>query len=306
MIAIGRSGLLYKTLEYMYEKGVEIEAVITDKAYKEYDFKSGDFKELAEKNGSAFFQTSDLASDEIAEFLKDKNSELAISVNWKYVIPESVIDSFRLGILNLHLGNLPDYKGNATPNWAIIKGEPLIWLNVHKMDAELDSGDIIAREEIELSKDIYVGDILKRSEELAPQLFYHSVIKLNEDPDYILMKNSPEGIRCYPRSEEDHQIDWNDSAEDIVRLVRASSRPYSGAYSYINGCKVRIWRAETDGRELSYISVKGQVLLNESGVLYVACGDGVIKITEYESESDGDQVAKKLQSVRTRFRYRYE
>ncbi len=297
---------MYRTLQYFYEKGCSIEAVITDRAYKEYDVKTDDFRELAERNGSAFYTTSDLSDPVISEFLKNKKSDIAISVNWKYVIPSDILYAFSKGILNLHLGNLPDYKGNATPNWAILNGEPYICLNVHKMTEDLDSGDIVAREKIDLSDSVYVGDVLKRSEALAPSLFYSAVERVKEKPDYVLAENSKYGSRCYPRSEEDHQINWNNSVENISRLIRASSKPYSGAYSYLKGAKIRFWKVDAVDEYFEYNAVPGQLLKYRTDAIFVACGDGVLKVTDYSADEEGEVDNEQFRRVRSRFRYRYE
>ena len=182
-------------------------------------------------------------TDEIIEIIKDNNIRVAISANWKFTIPKKFLDLFECGVLNFHLGNLPDYKGNATVNWSIINGESYINGNIHKMDPILDAGDVICRKAIPITEDLYIADILKQAEEVAPLLYEEAVKIVLKNPDAFELKGSVHGLRCYPRLPEDGQIDWNQNAEDIHKLVRASGHPYSGAFTFFDGEKVIIWKA---------------------------------------------------------------
>ena len=168
MIAIGRSRLLYNSIKYLSERGYTFNTIITDVAYKEYDIKEDDFKKLALKIDARFFLTKNLSDPEIIGLISGGNIDIALSVNWGYKIEYSFISLFKNGILNLHLGNLPDYKGNATPNWAILNGEKFIYANVHKVDIDLDAGDILSRTKIEINENTYVADILSDACKVAP------------------------------------------------------------------------------------------------------------------------------------------
>ena len=139
LIAIGRSRYLYDGIKYLLSKGYSFKAIVTEEAYEEYDIKHGDFECLAKESGAAFFMVKSVNNEELIKIVKENKIRVAISVNWKYTIPKSFLDLFECGILNFHLGNLPDYKGNATVNWTIINGESYINGNIHKMDPELDA-----------------------------------------------------------------------------------------------------------------------------------------------------------------------
>jgi len=122
IIAIGRSRYLYDGIKYLASKGFAFKAIVTEEAYEEYDIKNGDFELLATQIGAPFFMMKSLQNEELIQIVKGNGIRAAISVNWKYTIPKSFLDLFECGILNFHLGNLPDYKGNATVNWSIING----------------------------------------------------------------------------------------------------------------------------------------------------------------------------------------
>ena len=209
IIAIGRSRYLFEGIKYLVSKGFSFKAIVTEEAYEEYDIKHQDFELLAKQTGSRFFMIKSLNNDELIQIVKKNGVRAAISVNWKYTIPKSFLDLFECGILNFHLGNLPDYKGNATVNWSIINGEENIFGNVHKMDPVLDAGDVIARKSIPITRQTYIGDILKQAAQDVPVLYEEALRKVFKKPDAFVVKGSLHGLRCYPRLPEDSQINWH-------------------------------------------------------------------------------------------------
>lgn len=304
LVAIGRSRFLYDTIKHLANLGSEIIAVITDEAYEEYDIKTADFQQLAAEIGATCFLTKNLADNSIREIIQNHNIKIGFSVNWKYTIPEDFIRLFEHGILNLHLGNLPDYKGNATANWSIINGEDHIYANIHRMEPELDIGDVIARKRIPITSETYISDILKAAESDAPKLFQEAITKTLIEPGYSVVKGSKQGLRCYPRLSEDSQINWNDSIDRIDRLVRASSRPYSGAFCYWNNKKLIIWKAKPYKPTEKFLAVPGHVVeINKiNKTIMVACKDGFLELQEIEFDNTVLASYDLIKSIRVRLK----
>lgn len=304
LIAIGRSRYLYEGIKHMVSKGYVFKAIVTEEAYEEYDIKHTDFEQLAAEIKACFFKIKSLNNEDLIKVVKDNNIRVAISVNWKYTIPKSFLDLFECGILNFHLGSLPEYKGNATMNWAIINGEDHIYGNVHKMDPALDAGDVVARKSIPITPETYIADILKAAEEIVPGLYEEAVSKVLVQPDAYVVKGTTEGSRCYPRLPEDGQISWNQSAENIARLVRANSRPYRGAFSYLNGEKITIWKAKPYYPANKFYAVPGHVvILNKTdNTIMAACGEGMLEIQEIEKNGEVMLPTEFIKSIRVRFK----
>jgi methionyl-tRNA formyltransferase len=304
LIAIGRSRYLYDGIKHLLSKGYSFKAIVTEEAYDEYDIKHTDFEQLAKESGAAFFMIKSLNNDELIKIVKDNKIRVAISVNWKYTIPKSFLDLFECGILNFHLGNLPDYKGNATVNWTIINGETYINGNIHKMDPELDAGDVVVRKAIPISSQTYIADVLKQAEADVPVLYEEAIKKVLAQPDAYEVKGTLRGSRCYPRLPEDSQIDWNQPVENVSRLVRASSHPYKGAYSFLNGEKIVIWKARTIIPEDKFFAIPGHVVaLNKTASsVMVACTDGLLEVQEIEKDGEVMVPTNFIKSIRLRFK----
>jgi methionyl-tRNA formyltransferase len=304
IVAIGRSRYLFDSIKHLVSKGFKCKAIVTEEAYEEYDIKHNDFEMLANEIGARFFKIKSLNNEDLINIVKENKIRAAISVNWKYTIPKNFLDLFECGILNFHLGNLPDYKGNATVNWSIINGEKKIYGNIHKMDPKLDAGDVVTRKAISITEQTYIAEILKTAVRDAPLLYEKALNKVFKNPGAYEIKGSLRGLRCYPRLPEDSQVNWNENVKTVSRLVRASAEPYNGAYSFLNGEKIIIWKATVFQHKDPFLAVPGHVIeiQKDSQTVHVACGKGILKIQEIEHNGKRLAPTDFIKSIRVRFK----
>ncbi|MEM5570342.1 methionyl-tRNA formyltransferase [Aliarcobacter butzleri] len=300
---IGRTEILYETIELFLSKGFLIPLIITSKEAPEYKKKSKDFEEFANKIGAKYIYTNKL--DEYKEEIKKTNCEIAVSLNYSSIISQNVIELFPLGVLNAHGGDLPRYRGNACQAWAIINGEERIGLCIHSMiGGEVDSGNIIDREYLDIDINTKITTIYEWFNQKIPKMFLNSVIKLQKNSNYVLevqSKNPKEALRCYPRIPEDGKIDWNKSNIEILRLINASNKPYGGAYCNFDDKKLIIWDAELFEDSEIYLAEVGQVAnIEEDGSVIVITGNGKLKIKEIECDGFVGNASEKIKSIRKR------
>lgn len=303
---IGRTEMLYRTVEALLRDGHSIEAVFTSSAAPESLADESDFRRLADRIGCPFFCGDNPNRPDLVRELASMKLDVGVSVNCVHLLGQPCIDTFRLGILNSHAGDLPRYRGNACPNWAILNGEPWIALTVHFMIGNaLDAGDIIAQERFPLDQDTYIFDVYAWIRDRTPVLFLRAVEALSADPEYILKRQSQDpadALRCYPRLPSDGEIDWKASAEHIHRLVRASAEPFAGAFTSFNGNPMTVWRAVPFQDDERYVAVPGQVAAIEpSGDVIVITGDGKLRLKEAAFDR-GKHVkpGSVIRSIRTR------
>ncbi len=299
---IGRTSWLYNTIIHLLQKGHEIVLIITCKASPEYSKKENDFKKIAQQYGIPFFQTVHL--EEYVQIIQNCQADIAISVNWPTILGNEIIAIFPQGILNAHPGDLPRYRGNACPNWAIINHEKQIGLSIHYMNpGELDAGDILVKKYISIKHDTYITDIYKELEKLIPDAFAEAIDGIQKGTLKPISQDESkvEPLRVYPRIPKDSMIDWNKPAEELELLVRASAEPFSGAYTYWNSKKVIIWKAKAITLKQQYLASPGQVLWKEkTGAVAVATGEGVLLLEEIQYQGKRDKTANILTSLRTR------
>ena len=300
---IGRTEILYETIELFLKNGYEIPLIITSKEALEYTKTSKDFEELAEKIGAKYIYTNQL--DGCKDEIKKVNCKIAVSLNYSSIISQEVIDLFPVGVLNAHGGDLPRYRGNACQAWAIINGEESIGLCIHSMiGGEIDSGNIIDREYLSIDIDTKVTECWNWMTERIPQMFLNSVQKLQKDKNYILesqSKDTKDALRCYPRTSEDGRIDWNESSEEILRLINASNKPYSGAYCFYDQKKLIIWDADLFEDDEIYLSKVAQVAnINKDGSVILITAKGKLKINQIEYDGLICNPSEKIKSIRKR------
>lgn len=304
---LGRSELLLNTAQHLQKNGHTIALIGTAKSEAYYKVKENDFMTFAEQNKIPYFCSQTLNSPEILDVLQSANAEIAVSINWPNLVGEDACNVFLHGILNAHAGDLPRYRGNACPNWAILNGEEKITLAIHQMDPNgLDSGDVFQKVHFPIDKNTYISDIYDWLNEIIPLTFTEVVSRIEKgDVKPTPQSDDPsKSLRCYPRKPEDGKIHWANSATNIHALIRASSHPFDGAFGFLeSGEKVTIWKAELRESEPPFCAIPGQILYREDGCVIVSCGNAAIKIIDasIEGETAKEYAMKKLtKSVRAR------
>ena len=313
---IGRTQVLYDAAIALRAAGHQIACIITAPAAPEYSRTEEDFRQLAAQWAVPFFCATRGSRPDFASLCRGVDA--GVSVNWVSVLSERHTSLFRLGIHNAHHGDLPAYRGNACSNWAILQGESDLTATIHLMEGgALDCGRVILQERYSLTGTTTIGDVYRWSEKTTPDMFVRALERLDNDPGYALKiatADSPGSFRCYPRMAEDFYIDWTKPAREVDALVRASSAPFAGAYTYLwEGAavkKLRVLAARIVSDDTSDLAIAGQVLDNnrDTGETLVRCGGGVIALVtcRYEDESAEFSPGRRWTSIRMRLGVRAE
>jgi UDP-4-amino-4-deoxy-L-arabinose formyltransferase/UDP-glucuronic acid dehydrogenase (UDP-4-keto-hexauronic acid decarboxylating) len=160
------------------------------------------------------------------------------------------------------------------------------------MADELDAGPVLMKRALALSEYTYIGDVYAFLEEVVPEMFAKTLSGLEDGT--VEPREQPadpsQSLRCYPRRPSDGRIDWGQPAELIARLVRASAEPFAGAYSYLEGTRVTVWRARSEPLAQPSLGVPGQIIDRrpETGEVSVLTDDGQLVI-EVISTDEGDE-----------------
>ena len=305
---LGRSDFLLRTARLLHAEGHDIGLVGTCRAELFYRTDEAAFESFASEVGAEFFNDARINDPERVADLQKADCEIGVSVNWLTILGEAACAAFPRGVLNAHAGDLPRYRGSACPNWAILMGEAHVGLCIHRMEpGELDSGAVFLRDWFPLDGSTYIGDVYEWLDRRIPEMFRETIDGLERST----IEGNPQSadpkvaLRCHPRRTEDSRISWQEDAESIGRLVRASSRPFGGAYSFLEGKRrVTVWRASIAERETPFLAVPGQVLgVDACGQPVIACGNGAISLEDIEvigSQGHDSARAAVLKSLRQR------
>jgi methionyl-tRNA formyltransferase len=310
---LGRTHILYELVGVLEKAGHKIVLIGTCKEAPEYLVKVRDFELLAQKLQVPFFNDAQINKPEIVSLLKSVAADVAVTVNWLTVVGAAAVAAFKSGILNVHAGDLPRYRGNACPNWAVLMGESQIAVSIHFMEPDrLDSGDVLLKKYFSIGLKDRIMDIYERINKDIPEM-YLKVIDDLEKGNILPVKQSEnplEALHCYTRKPSDGLIDWSKDAEYIDRLVRVSSEPFAGAYTFYNGIKIIVWGASHKKFDFPSLAVPGQVIKidKKSGNVEVACGSNVLVLhmVQIDGEENRMPSAKLIKSIRDRLGFQIE
>lgn len=302
---LGRTRWLLNAAEQVSAAGHRVRLIATAPAPLEYGVGEADFRDLADRLGALFYAGGRLDGPDALAQVAAAGAAVAISVNWPVVIGPTVRELFPLGIINAHAGDLPRYRGNACPNWAILAGETRVVLTFHVMGDGIDDGDVLYRMPLPLGPETYITDIYRRLDTEIPLGFVavlnglaQGQLRPEPQPDDLA-----DSLRCYPRRPEDGLIDWRCPAVEITRLVRASAEPFAGAFTYLDHRRLTVWRAADRPFPGPILGVPGQVAAIDraSGEVAVVTGAGSLVLGEVEVETEGRVPAARLiRTIHTR------
>ena len=298
---IGRTHMLLETAKLLDQNGFILTFIVTSKSESHYEANEADFREFAKSKKIPYYNTPDLES--IYSKMANTKTDVVISINWINLIKPNILKLFKYGILNAHAGDLPRYKGNACPNWAILNFEKTVGLSIHKMNEDLDDGPVLVKELMPINEETYVSDIYKWLSERIP-LIYLEILKNNSLENFLEVDSNIQTLRTFPRKHIDSKINWEKSTKDILALIRASSYPFDGAYSFLdsNSKKVRIFRASEKDVDFEFMAIPGQVCYLDEDKPIIATKDGLIRLDEcyIENLSVKDSAKMICQSLRNR------
>jgi len=213
--------------------------------------------------------------------------DFGIICGWRTIIKPEIASQFTAGLIAAHDSLLPQYRGFAPINWAIINGEKKVGVSLFQItDGEVDSGPIISQKVVEVDKDDYAIDVYKKITDATIYVFRKFIKDYKENR--WSTKNQDENMASYTckRTPHDGKIDWTRSSSSIYNLIRGLAFPYPGAYCNYEGNIYHIRKCSfgvNDSR--NYVGrIPGRIIsISEAGV-EVLCGEGSILIEEWENK----------------------
>ncbi|RJP49776.1 MAG: methionyl-tRNA formyltransferase [Anaerolineaceae bacterium] len=209
-------------------------------------------KTLALELGLPIIQPEKLRAPEAMLQLRDWNPDLIVVAAFGQILKPDVLDLPRFGCLNVHASLLPRWRGAAPINAAILAGDEETGVTIMKMDAGLDTGDILTQRALRLTPDVTAGAAFDALSTLGADLLLETL------PDYLAGKLTPtpqpaDGVTYAPMlKKEDGRLDFTRPAEELVRRVRAMN-PWPGAWFEYNGQPLKVLKAEA-GVVFTYMS----------------------------------------------------
>jgi methionyl-tRNA formyltransferase len=269
----------YSCLRELLRQGAHIAAVFTHEDSPTEEIWFASVLELAERNCIPC-RVTDINLPENVEFLRTLGPDFLFSFYYRFMIRKEVLDIPRSGALNLHGSFLPKYRGRVPVNWAVINGETETGATLHYMVEKPDAGDIVDQERIAIEFTDTSFDVFNKVTEAAVSLLSRSWALLVSGNAKRMPMDLGAGSYFGGRRPADGLIDWGKGAEEIYNLIRGVTHPYPGAFTFLDGKKVFIWKAwpgpGTGG--------EGEIVSERP--LLVGTGDGLLEIRSLQFEGD--------------------
>lgn len=272
------------SLAALINAGKEIVGVVTapDKpAGRGQTITESAVKQFASAKGLKVLQPQKLKDTEFLAELKALNADLQIVVAFR-MLPEMVWNMPPQGTINLHASVLPDYRGAAPINWAIINGEKETGLTTFKLKHEIDTGDVLLQEKLSIGESETAGELHDRMKDLGAKLLVETIDRLEKGILLAKPQSSPKEEKHAPKLfKEDCKIDWELPAIQIFNLLRGLS-PYPTAFTTLLGKNLKIFRASIEKTKPNIPA--GNYSTDHKSFLKFAAPDGFINLLEVQME----------------------
>ncbi|MDR1334819.1 MAG: methionyl-tRNA formyltransferase [Holosporaceae bacterium] len=288
IIFMGTSDFSKKILTAMLEAEFEIAAVYTrapKPTGRGYKVMKSPVHEFAEERSIMVCTPTTLRSSEQEAVFRSLMPYVAVVAAYGLIIPQNILDIPTHGFINVHASLLPRWRGAAPIQAAILAGDQQSGVSIMKMDAGVDTGDIISMKSIDISTQTTHGELSKQMAILGAKMIVETLSNLSKSLAEAYSQPT-EGVTYAGKiGKESNRIDWTQSAEQILRIICAFS-PYPSAWSEMEGMRIKIISAniETNHNKFPYHGDNCCATGDCSGLLHgdmtVSCGDSRrIKLT---------------------------
>jgi methionyl-tRNA formyltransferase len=238
-------------------------------------------KELAQKHRVSVFQPDKLKGE--AATFNGLKPDAIIVVAYGKILPPWLFNMPQYGAINLHASLLPKYRGAAPINWAVANGESVTGVTTMKIDAGLDTGDILLQEEVEMGPHDTAAQIHDRLASVGSGLILKTLDSLARDAITPISQDSSLATYAPMLRKADGELIWRQPATEIYNRVRAFN-PWPGTYTYLNGAILRIWKAIPIETSISH-EVPGVLTHTGPTGAVVTCRFGSLQLQEVQLEN---------------------
>ncbi|WP_419765632.1 MAG: methionyl-tRNA formyltransferase [Arcobacter sp.] len=290
VIFLGATKFSLELIDFLVNNDIKIQAIYTTKEnivlpksktkinnvnhvdlYEYKYLKDTPIREVAEEKSLSAYK------EEISNF----NPDVIIAAGWYYMVPEAVRVIPKNGVWGIHASFLPKYAGWSPLVWALINGENDTGVTIFKMDNSIDGGDIVKQKKINIDFDDTIDTLYKKVTETTKSILKNL---LSEESKINFTKQNQESLEVYPRrTESDGILDFNQNALQVYNFVRAQTRPYPGAFAYLDEKKLILWITKPSNKVFQDKELGEIVIENE--IAYISLVESSIIVNEVEYEN---------------------
>lgn len=227
------------------------------------------------------FQPEKVRKPEIIEEIKAMKAEVIVVVAFGQILPKEILEAPKYGCINVHASLLPEYRGAAPIQWAVLDGREKTGVTTMFMDLGIDTGDILMQEEVHLDVKETSGSLFDKLCIVGANLLVKTLTSLENGTATRTQQDDSLSNHAKMLDKTYGKIDFKESAVKIERLIRGLS-PWPSAFTHIDGKTLKIWDA--DVIETEFEGAPGTIVLVEKNYFVVKCGQKALKINEVQLE----------------------
>jgi methionyl-tRNA formyltransferase len=275
IVFLGTPEFAVPSLERIVEAGHRVAAVYTQPDRPKGrggQLASSPVKQAAERLGIAVHQPERVRRLEVVEQLRGFAPDVMVVVGYGQIIPQSIIDIPKHGIVNVHASLLPKYRGAAPIQWAIANGEAITGVTTMRIDAGLDTGDMLLKWETPIGPEETALELGPRLAEAGADLLVRTLASIEAGSVHPEPQDSSQATLAPILKKEDGRIDWSWTARDIFNRSRGFV-PWPGTYTTWRGGALNIWKCRPVDEH--HDGAPGQLRADRKRLM-VACGGGTL------------------------------
>ena len=284
VIFMGTPDIAVPALEKIIEAGHEVVLVVSqpDKAVgRSKALKHTPVKACALAHGIEVYQPERIRAEESVAFLQQFEVDVIVVEAFGQIVPQAILDIPKHCCVNIHTSLLPKYRGAAPIQWAVLNGDMVTGVTTMRMEAGLDTGDIIMQAEKIINEGETSGTLFERLARAGAKLIVQTLEAIENGTATYTPQDESKATHTSKITKEMGSIDWNRSAKEIECWIRGMD-PWPSAYTKLDDKNVKIWKAKVVSDE--QLAKPGTIVRVSKHALEVQTGDGILAILELQIE----------------------
>lgn len=240
-------------------------------------------KEYALEHGLTVYQPQKVKTPEFVELLHELQPELIVVAAFGQFLSKEILELPKYGCINVHASLLPKYRGAAPIQYAIIKGEKESGVTIMQMDIGMDTGAILDKVVVPIAENTTMGELHDALREQGAALLLEVIDKIAAGTAVAEPQDNEQATYATLLDRSMEHIDWSKTAQEVHNLIRGFNPAPSTFTKLPNGKSLKIWGSKMTDK--SSAAAAGTVIETGKHSFFVACGEGVLEITEVQPES---------------------
>lgn len=239
-------------------------------------------KMVAKEHGILVLQPEKIKAPEAVAQLKELAPDIILVAAFGQIISKEILELPRYGCLNVHASLLPEYRGAAPIQWAILDGKEKTGITIMRMDEGIDTGDMICTAEVLITPEETGGSLHDKLAAAGGPLLLQAIKQVEEGTATYTPQNHEAHTYAKMLRKELGKLDFTEPAEKLERYIRGLN-PWPSAYTYREGKVIKFWSAKVSFERFEACPCGTLVSVND-GMLWIMTGDGILQVTEVQPE----------------------